>query len=161
MPLTVKRIDPYDDSAERAAWARYCEFREYSVQFDLPTAKIDAYIFTPKGISAIELMCNVCWNDQLIYPPNEEIHIPARKLEYFREVLEGRASFKNNAIREDDLVNGYLIIFNVNKTRAAFVEFATILKTKSSSFIKQLHGVSCEIITIPHEVLRYITIPTE
>jgi len=158
MTLIVKRTNPFDDTSERDAWARYCQFRGYDVKFGLTTAKIDAYILTPKGISAVELMCNNCWNNQLTYPPDEEVHIPARKLEYFREILEGHGAFENNVI---DATNGYLIIFNTHKTRAAVVMFDTILKEKSSIFIKELHGIPCEVITIPHKILQYITIPNE
>jgi hypothetical protein len=160
MSLIIKRTNPFNDSADRAAWQRYCDHRGYSVKFDDEKAEIDCFIATSNGIAAIELACNACWTIDNEYPKDEDVHIPARKLIYFRRVLQ------NYDLPDDNdnwmkVLTGYLILFNVNRTRAAFIPFHKILEKKSNIFVKQLNGEPCEVVTIPHEILKYIDIPVK
>lgn len=158
MSLIVKRGNPFDDSADRQAWKRYCESRGYIIKYDSQTAEIDGFMLTPNGISAIELACNAGWTNQNEYPANEDVHIPLRKLAYFYRVLEGYELPDDNG-NWMKVKTGYLILFNVNRTRAAFVEFSVILEKKSEPFTKELNGKLCEVVTIPHNTLQYINIP--
>lgn len=160
MSLKVKRIDPYNDSIDRKAWERYCIFRGYDIKFGGQKAIVDGFMQTSKGVSAFELACNKCWVDSLNYPVNEEIHIPSRKLEHFCKILEDCEIADDNG-NWTKVKKGYFVLFNIHRTRAAFVEFQTILDQKSDKFEKELNGEKCEVVTIPHNILQYIKIPSE
>jgi hypothetical protein len=158
MSLVVRRNNSFDDSADRQAWRRYCESRDYLLKYDSQTAEIDGFMLTPKGYAAVELACNACWTTQSEYPTHEDVHIPSRKLKYFCRVLEG-CELPDEDGNWSKVGTGYLVLFNIGRTRAAFVEFAVVLERRSEPFTKELNGELCEVVTIPHDTLRYVDIP--
>lgn len=158
MSLIIQKRDPFDDSAERAAWQRYCDSKGYWLKYDHAAAKIDGYMATARGISAVELARNACWGAELSYPPQEDVHMPARKLRYFCRMLEG-CELSDEDGNWVQVKTGYFVILNTTHTRAAFVEFRTVLEESSKPFIKNLNGEFCEVVTIPHKFLRYVNIP--
>lgn len=158
MSLIIRQENPYNDSKSRAAWRRYCDRRGYLVTFNGQTAEIDGFIQTPNGVAAVELACNGVWGNQDIYPVTEDVYIPSRKLKYFCRFLTDCEVPDDNG-NWTTVSKGYFILFNVPHTKAAFIEFATILENASTKKLRILHGVYCDVVTIPHYLLRYIKIP--
>jgi len=157
--LIVNYTDPYDDRMARAVWARYSKNHpnHLGCKFGSKCAQIDCFVNTTKGIFAVELACNSCWTTTMSYP-EEYIHIPVRKLGYFKKWLTGIGADG----KEASVVmcsRGYFVLFNTKYTRAAVLRFCDILQGNYTFKMLQLNGRNCKVVLIPKTlIVKYIEI---
>lgn len=161
MSLVVRQTtnSSFDDSEARNAMARYCAGKGYTYAFSSKFDPIDMFARTPEGIRvALELTCNACWTNQLIYPETS-IHIPRRKWKIFHE--QSRDIQSKNFNRAE---KAYLVILNTLYTRAAFIPFSTILYDLAlfTEHVYNIHDESAIFVNIPISyILKYENIPPE
>ena len=152
--MIVSRPIPYDDSKSRNAFQRYADAHGLILQLNDQKAEFDAFVRTPKGKHiAVEFQCNSCWTTEAEYP--QDIHIPARKFPYFRDIIYPPDGTTLTAA--DD---GYFILFNVAHTKAAMIKFSALLNGFFEQTQMHLNGENCPVVMVPTTyIYKYIEIP--
>lgn len=149
----------FDDRADREAIARYCKAKGYEYRFSSKFDPIDMFAKTLEGVSvALELTCNACWTDQLIYP-EDTIHIPRRKWKTFYEQTWNIPGKNVNRAEK-----AYLVVLNTAHTRAAFIPFSTILYDLAlfTEHIRDIYDEPTIFVSVPTSyILKYEDLPPE
>jgi len=161
MSLIIHRTDPYDDKISRQACIKYCYVKQWIVYENNETARIDVCARKQDGkVLALELQCNSCWIDTPEYP-EEHIHVPSRKFDYFREAIWGiPTDGREYNIAKCDA--GYLMLFNVSHTRAGILKFDHLLRSEKAfeEIEMNLNNDLCVVKLVPVSYIRkYIDIP--
>lgn len=157
MSLIISRskLNSYDDNPERKAWEKYCNQVGHEVILNDKYSPVDCCVRTFNGtVIAIELACNSCWKVQEEYP-EEFIHIPYRKFEYFRQVIEG-VSVRWSGADVAKCDKGYFVLFNTSYTKIAFLSFKLLIKNieKFKIVEKTLNKESCEVVLVPKSFIK-------
>lgn len=151
------KSNSYDDSKERKTWEQYCKQKGYEVEFynKYDPLRLDCCIKTLDGkYIIIELICNSCWTDQKEYP-EDFIHIPVRKFDYFKQVINGiSVAWHGGYVATCD--QGYVILFNKLHTRMARISFRKLIRNEQN-FTKTtmtFYKEPCPVCLVPKEYTK-------